>query len=448
MPHRGIRPGDVVALTFDSEVLLALALLGLARLGATTLSIPRSATVFQRRQWAAQAACAALVSDRPERYETGVPAISMTGSGIGRQGRVRTQILQDRPQHNFSIIVGSGSTGLPKLIPITHRQMRHRCDLQITHTSYLASDRIFSLSHIEFSSATNRFFSTLNLGAGYVFAPSADFERFSFLKASRVTVLFGAVLHMEKMLRDIKDGEAKKLDFLRIIRVAGSMVSSDLRHRIRHFLNGNLHVVYGTNECGRISIASIPEVFDVSGSVGFPIEGVTAEVVDERDQPLVGLDGFIRVRTPSMIEGYLGETVATQKHFRNGWFYTSDRGRTCADGQIVLLGRADDLMIFNGINIYPAEIEQCLRESPDIQDVAVISLRHAVHQDIPVCALVIKPGHPVTTTDIVAYAREKLGFKSPKRFVFLEKIPRNAQGKLARAELEELLSAPSPEKAG
>src|SRR5690606_4508642 len=121
---QGVRPGDVVALTFMNEFLLALAILGVARLGATTLSIPRSATPVQRLEWARIARCRLLVSDTPQRFDAGVPAIAFGGSDLGSGRRIDTGILDEHPSAPCSIAVGSGSTGRPKLIPITHAQMR------------------------------------------------------------------------------------------------------------------------------------------------------------------------------------------------------------------------------------------------------------------------------------------------------------------------------------
>jgi acyl-coenzyme A synthetase/AMP-(fatty) acid ligase len=111
-----------------------------------------------------------------------------------------------------------------------------------------------------------------------------------------------------------------------------------------------------------------------------------------------------------------------------------------ADGIVRFLGRADDMMIFNGINVYPLEIERSMRELAGIQDVAALPLRHPVHQDVPVCAVVLDEGSALSKAQILEWGRSALGTVAPKYVFIIDKIPRDDQGKLLRPQLRKILS--------
>ncbi len=104
-------------------------------------------------------------------------------------------------------------------------------------------------------------------------------------------------------------------------------------------------------------------------------------------------------------------------------------------------GRADHLLIMNGINIYPAEIEQLMAAHPAVADVAVVPVRHRVHQDIPVCALTLRAGATASEQALLEHASHRLGARGPYRVLIVEAIPRNPEGKLMRAELLRLIGA-------
>ncbi len=99
------------------------------------------------------------------------------------------------------------------------------------------------------------------------------------------------------------------------------------------------------------------------------------------------------------------------------------------------------MMIMNGINIYPAEIEHVLASHPSVRDVAAMALRSDIHQDIPICAVTLNPGYCASESDLVEFAKDRLGGHSPKAIAILESMPRNLQGKLVRAELSNAIMA-------
>ena len=142
-----------------------------------------------------------------------------------------------------------------------------------------------------------------------------------------------------------------------------------------------------------------------------------------------------------MFGGYLNDPESTRSCLIDGWFFPGDLGKMTPDGQLIHCGRADQMMIFNGINIYPAEIEQCVTRHPAVTDAAAFPLSSPVHQDVPVCAVVLLEGSTITEEHLLAYLQQRLGFRSPRRLIRLKAIPRNEQGKVIRHELMARVSA-------
>jgi acyl-coenzyme A synthetase/AMP-(fatty) acid ligase len=142
-----------------------------------------------------------------------------------------------------------------------------------------------------------------------------------------------------------------------------------------------------------------------------------------------------------MVHGYLNDDRATRAAFKDGWFYPGDLGAIMADGQLIHLGRSDQMMIMNGINIYPAEIERALGLHPAVRDVAALALRSDIHQEIPICAVTVDPTQPIAARALQQFAFDHLGSRGPKAVVILEALPRNAQGKLIRPQLAKAVLA-------
>ena len=164
------------------------------------------------------------------------------------------------------------------------------------------------------------------------------------------------------------------------------------------------------------------------GTVGFPLPGVSARI-DE--------DGELWVKGPNVFAGYWRRDDATRAAFSEGWFRTGDIAMRSADGYYTLCGRKSDLIISGGFNIYPREIEDFLMEQPEIAEAAVVAEADRVRGEIPVAYLVMRG--ELDAASIEARCREKLAsFKVPRRFEAVEKLPRNALGKVQKNLLKRL----------
>jgi malonyl-CoA/methylmalonyl-CoA synthetase len=169
------------------------------------------------------------------------------------------------------------------------------------------------------------------------------------------------------------------------------------------------------------------------GSVGMPLPGVIVKIVDpDGNEVTDGETGELLLNGPNVFAGYWKREDATKAAFVDGWFRTGDIGSRSADGYYTLSGRKSDLIISGGFNIYPREIEEFLMEQPEVEEAAVVAEADRVRGEIPVAYIVWKGGAgdpgPLETR-----CREKLAsFKIPRRFESIDKLPRNALGKVQK----------------
>jgi malonyl-CoA/methylmalonyl-CoA synthetase len=171
------------------------------------------------------------------------------------------------------------------------------------------------------------------------------------------------------------------------------------------------------------------------GTVGLPLPGVEVRVADDDGRPLPpGEVGILEVRGPNVFKGYWRMPEKTAQEFRDdGFFITGDVGVIGKDGYVSIVGRAKDLVISGGLNVYPKEIERLIDSLPGVMESAVVGLPHPDFGEAVAAVVVRERGATVTEIDIVMAARAELaGFKVPKTIFFVEALPRNSMGKVQK----------------
>jgi malonyl-CoA/methylmalonyl-CoA synthetase len=174
-----------------------------------------------------------------------------------------------------------------------------------------------------------------------------------------------------------------------------------------------------------------------AGTVGMPLPGVEVRVTGQDGLPVpVGEAGAIEVRGPNVFGGYWRMPEQTAKEFRDGWFITGDLGAFDAEGYLSILGRAKDLVITGGLNVYPAEVEAAVDDLPGVAASAVIGVPHPDFGEAVVACVVPAAGAALEEGAVREALRARLAaFKIPKRVLVMAELPRNAMGKVQKAEL-------------
>lgn len=436
--QEGANHGDVIVHMFIDEALALIFMIATARLGATVYSIPEHAPGVQRLNMAISVQARVVLTDSEQQdYSPTIRAIPVSWERLDTSLNLfKPEDAEMDPISPWLINTGSGTTGKPKLIEVYHSIFVERMRIYSAVIKPTTEDRVISLMHLDLPSAKNQLMNALYNGSTVYFYNRIGFDPVLFCAAQEISIIYSTSSHLSQLVHLLQKHEGTFLSSLRAVVPAGSTITDDIRRQFQNSFGEVLYVRYGAAETGPIADALPKEVTEVPGTVGRPIEGVAIEVLDDNGHSLSSGDiGRIRIHSPGVIKAYRNDNIASHRAFRDGWFYPGDLGRFTEDGQLVFCGREDDMMIMDGINIFPIEIEQVLLEHPAVREVVAFPLPHEVFQEVPVCVVTLEPGAETETQTLFQYARERLGIRSPKKVVILESIPRNEQGKLIREEL-------------
>jgi malonyl-CoA/methylmalonyl-CoA synthetase len=249
---------------------------------------------------------------------------------------------------------------------------------------------------------------------------------------------------IHRRLVDAPGAAGVSLRHMRLITSGSDRLPDDLFDQFRTQFGYTLVERYGMSETS-MNLSNPLHGERRVGSVGLPLPGVEVRIVDpESEEPLVaGSVGEVQVRGANVCKGYWRQPEKTTAAFTaDGWFRTGDLGLFEADGYFTLKGRSKDLIISGGYNVYPPEVELVLADHPAVEASAVIGCPDDEWGERVVAIVVPRPGVPVTEQDLVAYSRTRLvSYKAPRRVVFVAALPRNALGKVQKADLRKELCA-------
>ncbi len=176
------------------------------------------------------------------------------------------------------------------------------------------------------------------------------------------------------------------------------------------------------------------------GSIGIPIANVEISVQDDNGKILgIGETGEICVRGGNVMMGYWNQPEETKKAFRNDWLLTGDIGHRDADGYYFITDRKKDMLIVNGINVYPREIEEVIYHFPGVKEAAVIGVKDERRGEQAMAFVSPAEGQTLDEKTLLQFIRSKLAdYKTPKQVVVLPALPKNATGKILKTELKKM----------
>jgi long-chain acyl-CoA synthetase len=201
---------------------------------------------------------------------------------------------------------------------------------------------------------------------------------------------------------------------------------------------------YGLSEASPVVSKNPLKGVHKAGSVGIPIANVEMSVQDEEGKILGPNEtGEICVRGGNVMQGYWNAPEETKKSFRNGWLLTGDVGHRDNDGYYFITDRKKDMLIVNGINVYPREIEEVIYHFPGVKEAAVIGVKDERRGELPMAFVAAADGQTVDEKELQQFIRGKLAeFKTPKQIIIMPALPKNATGKILKTELRKLAARP------
>lgn len=214
---------------------------------------------------------------------------------------------------------------------------------------------------------------------------------------------------------------------------------AELRKRVMTYFGDVAYDFYGSTETGWVTLANPQDIRRHPDSVGKAIAGNEIKILDDdRNELPPGMVGELFVRNAMTIEHYHGDPEATARSRHGDFFSVGDLARVDGEGYVFLAGRKVDMVISGGVNLYPVEIEDVLRQHPGVEDCAVVGVPDDDWGEALVAYVVRRAEHPVSRAELIEHcARELARFKKPKDVRFIDQLPRNPTGKVLKRELRE-----------
>jgi malonyl-CoA/methylmalonyl-CoA synthetase len=451
----GVTPGDRIALQAEKSVPALLVYLAALRAGAVFLPLNTAYTPDEVRYFLADARPAVFVcraADEAAMHdlytELGVAhCLSLDATGAGslieaaRSHPAAFANVARAGDDLAAILYTSGTTGRSKGAMLTHANLLSNALTLRDYWRFTADDRLLHALPIFHTHglfvATN---TIICARAAMIFLPRFDVGELLRLMP-QATTMMGVPTFYTRLLDDPRFTRAAAAE-MRLF-ISGSAPLSAETHRA--FSERTGHAIlerYGMTETNMIT-SNPYDGARVPGSVGFPLPGVEVRIADaESGTPLDGESvGVIEVRGPNVFAGYWQMPEKTAQEFRaDGFFITGDLGKIDADGYVHIVGRAKDLIISGGFNVYPAEVEALLDEVAGIAESAVIGVPHRDFGE-GVVAVVQSRDPALDEAGVLTAIDGRLArFKQPKRVVFVPELPRNAMGKIQKAALRDTYS--------
>lgn len=348
------------------------------------------------------------------------------------------------PLDEAALYFTSGTTGQPKPILLTHRNLESACVTENRHHLQTHADNFICIPPLYHTGAKMHWFGNLVVGARAVIlrgaTPRAILEAVS---EEGGTIVWLLVPWAQDILTAIESGEVHLSDYRlaqwRLMHIGAQPVPPSLvRSWLERFPGHAYDTNYGLSEstgpgCVHLGLENVRKV----GAIGVPGFDWEARIVDAEGAPVAaGEVGELCVRGPGVMREYYGNPAATAEVLRDGWLRTGDMARADAEGFLYLVDRKKDVIIAGGENIYPVEIEDFLQAHPDVKDAAVVGVSHPRLGEVPVAVVELKPRAAADEAALLAYCESLPRYKRPRR-VFFGEVPRNPTGKIEKPKLRE-----------
>ncbi len=357
----------------------------------------------------------------------------LSGSGASLDGAA---VARSDPA---AIFFTSGSTGLPK--GVTHSFATLGAMIASAGEAFemTPADIVLPASSLSHLGAFLFSLAALSRGAGVVVSGTSDGDEIlPLLRRYRPTVLAMIPAALTALVRD--HGAARE-DFasLRLCRAGADKVAAELEREFIALSGFPIDEGYGMTEMG-LATLSPPSGEIRVGSIGTPNPGYELSIRDEEGVEVApGIVGRLWVRSPALTIGYWRQPEATAEVLRDGWLDTGDLMRADEQGYLWFFGRKKQIIVHDGSNVSPQEVEAALAEHPAVALSGVVGVHDSVHgENVRAYVALREEATAPTAQELIRFARERVGYKAPEEIVFLADIPLNPTGKVDRTALKRL----------
>jgi acyl-CoA synthetase (AMP-forming)/AMP-acid ligase II len=453
----GVVGGDRVMIVGENGIAYVVLLLAVASLDAWPLlcNARLSATELRVIREHARPRCAVYTvdasPDAAAHARADAATIAWTELALGAiavsdvdPGSEAEAVATDPAEQCAALIYTTGTTGTPKGVRLSHRNLMFIAAVSSTLRRVGADDvayGVLPISHVygltSVCLGTLYAGGTLRLAAR--FAPEAVLDS---LAHDGLTILQGVpAMHARLMAHVASEGTPLVAPRLRFVYSGGSPLDATLKARVEAFYGLPIHNGYGLTESSPTVSQTLLDAPREDCAVGPAIPGVAVRIVsrDGRDLP-DGEVGELWVRGPNVMLGYYRAPELTAAAVTaDGWLRTGDLARREPDGALFLAGRARELIIHSGFNVYPIEVEQALASHPDVLQAAVLGRPGNGNEDV-IAFVEARPGREIDVTALAAWAAGRLApYKRPAQIRVLDALPAASTGKVLKHKLKALL---------
>lgn len=438
----GIQAGDHVGLLMINFPLTIVQIFTAMRVGVTLVPLNIRLTVdeidFQLRQsdctWLLPYGDAQVLSELRDKGHQ-IASLDTVKIPKKRQSFTIHDINLNNP---FSIIHTSGTSGQPKGAVLTYNNIYQSAMASAYHIGVLPDDRwlcVLPLFHVGGLSIIMR---SVLYGTAVEMMPKFDMDEVNRVLTEHPITLVSLVPTMLHRLLEMRTQAWNPK--LRLVLLGGAAPSPDL---VARCVDEGIPIAttYGLSEASSQVATSTPElVIKKPASVGKPLMFTQVRVIDEQGTECVADKiGEVIVKSPTVMQGYYKNPLATDKVLREGWLYTGDMGYKDSDGDLYIVQRRSDLIVTGGENVYPMEVENVIRQHPDIKAVVVIGLDDVEWGQKVVAVVQLETGRDLSEEAIIVFSREYLaGYKIPRAIRFVTEFPQTASGKIQRNEVRKV----------
>ena len=451
----GVGAGDRVMLVNENSLALAALMFGASRLDAWAVLV--NARLTAREVDLIRAHCAprrviytgavsAEAASHAERHGAEEAATPFGALRLGSPGdnSAPEPVHEDGARQAAVLVYTTGTTGAPKGVMLSHRNLLHVASMRGAALSGAGEDRAYGalpISHIY--GLASSFLRSLHMGASVVLTPRFSPAHLAdALRSGEITILQGVpAMHARLLEYAARAGRKLEAPRLRLITSGGAPLDADLKRRIEDAFGLPLINGYGLTETAATVSRSLPAATGGDLNTGRPMTGIEVRIADDKGASLaLGESGEICVRGASVMLGYYRDEEGTAAAFwPGGWYRTGDIGRLEADGNLHVLDRAKELIIRSGFNVAPAEIEGVLNAHPDVTISAVVGRRVGDGNEEVIAFVQPVPGAALDEAALAIWAGERLApYKRPSRIVSMDTLPAAASGKVFKHKLKDL----------